>query len=150
MRSRPGGPAPGPGGALLAGLLAGVASGAAFALVAVAGRADPILVGTAWNLVAFGATAFGYRLVAGATGSVLEIATLPGSSSAFRVAVPLAFLLPVALHAGLARTRPGLRLSAAGERPEALRAQGISVVAVRSRRRSSRRGGRRAAGLSSS
>jgi ABC-type uncharacterized transport system permease subunit len=122
----------GPWSALLTGLLAGVASGAAFALVAIAGRADPILVGTAWNLVAYGATAFGYRLVAGATGSVLEIAPLPRVLFGLPIAVPLAFLLPVALHAGLARTRPGLRLVAAGERPEALHAQGISVVAVRS------------------
>lgn len=122
----------GPWMALVAGALAGIVSGAAFALVAIAGRADPILVGTAWNLVAFGATAFGYRLVAGATGSVLEIATLPRALLGLPLAVPLSFLLPVALHVGLARTRPGLRLAAAGERPEALHAQGISVVAVRS------------------
>jgi ABC-type uncharacterized transport system permease subunit len=122
----------GPWTALAAGLAAGAASGAAFALVAVAGRADPILVGAAWNLVAFGATAFGYRLIAGTTGSVLEIATLPTALFGLPLAVPLAFLLPVALHAGLARTRPGLRLVTAGERPEALHALGISVVSVRS------------------
>ena len=122
----------GPGSALVVGILAGAASGAAFALVAIAGRTDPILVGTAWNLVAFGATAFGYRLVAGATGSVLEVATLPRSLFGLPAAVTLAFLLPLALHVGIARTRPGLRLVAAGETPEALDAQGISVVAVRS------------------
>ncbi|HEX2798705.1 MAG TPA: hypothetical protein VHQ44_03440, partial [Thermoanaerobaculia bacterium] len=56
----------GPHAALLAAAFAGLLAGAAFAVFAVAGRADPILVGTAWNLVAAGGTAFSYRLLAGA------------------------------------------------------------------------------------
>ncbi len=122
-----------PGAALFWGAAAGTASGAVFALVAVAGRADPILVGTAWNLVAFGATAFAYRLVAGATGAVLSVPVLGRSLWNLPPLVIGAFLLPVAVHAFLAATRPGLRLAAAGENPEAIRAQGLSVVAVRSR-----------------
>ena len=69
-------PSGSPALALLAGAGGGLVGGALFALVAVAGRADPILVGTAWNLVAFGGTAFGYRLVAGETGALLQVATL--------------------------------------------------------------------------
>ena len=120
-----------PSVALAAGLAAGLAGGAAFAAVAVAGRADPILVGTAWNLVAFGGTAFGYRLLAGATGAVLEVPRLRSVALGLPPAVWSVFLLPLLLHAGLRYTRPGLRLVAAGEHPEALRAQGLSVVAVR-------------------
>lgn len=120
-------PSAGLGAAAAAGLLAGLL----FALFAVARRADPILVGTVWNLLALGATAFAYRLAAGETGSVLEVATLPRGVLGLPDAVAASFLAPVALHAWLARTRPGLRLTAAGENPEALRALGVSVVAVR-------------------
>jgi simple sugar transport system permease protein len=112
--------------------LAGFVAGLLFALFSVARRADPILVGTVWNLLALGATAFAYRLTAGETGSVLEIGTLPRGLLGLPDAVAVSFLLPVALHLWLARTRPGLRLTAAGENPEALRSLGLSVVAIRS------------------
>jgi simple sugar transport system permease protein len=119
--------------ALLVGGLAGALCGAVFALVAVAGRADPILTGTAWNLLAFGATAFAYRLVAGETGSVLEVKTLGRDVLGLPLPVLLSFGVPAALDVFLSRTRPGLRVTAAGENPDALRALGGSVVAVRSR-----------------
>ena len=120
-----------PDAALLAAAGAGVAAGLAFAAFAVAGRADPILVGTAWNLVAAGGTAFSYRLLAGATGSVLEIRTLPPFVFGVPAAVVGAFLVPAVLEVFLRRTRPGLRLVAAGENPLALEAMGGSVVFVR-------------------
>ncbi len=122
----------GPTGALGAAILTGLLAGAAFAAFAVAGRADPVLVGTAWNLVGFGATAFGYRLLAGATGSVLEIATLPPFLFGLPAAVLLAYLAPALLEVFLTRTRPGLAVIAAGENPLALDALGGSVVRVRS------------------
>jgi simple sugar transport system permease protein len=105
----------GPHSALLAAAFAGLLAGAAFALFAVAGRADPILVGTAWNLVAAGGTAFSYRLLAGATGSVLEVRTLPPLAFGLPAAALAAFLVPAVLEVFLARTRPGLALVAAGD-----------------------------------
>jgi len=117
--------------ALVAGAGGGLLGGAAFAIVAVAGRADPILTGTAWNLVAFGGTAFGYRLLAGATGAVLQVATLPRGFPGLDGVLLAVFALPAAVEIGLRVTRPGLRLAAAGENPAALHSQGISVVAVR-------------------
>ncbi len=116
---------------LAAGAAAGLLGGAAFAAVAVAGRADPILTGTAWNLVAFGGTAFGYQLLAGTTGAVLQVATLSRGFLGLDGALLAVFALPVAVQLGLRVTRPGLRLAAAGENPAALHSQGISVVAVR-------------------
>ena len=121
-----------PGAGLLAAALAGLAAGLLFALFAVARRADPILVGTVWNLLALGATAFAYRLAAGETGSVLAVASLPRGVLGIPDAVAAAFLGPLLLHVWLSRSRAGLRLSAAGENPEALRSLGLSVVAVRS------------------
>lgn len=117
--------------ALTAGAGAGLLGGALFALVAVAARADPILVGAAWNLLAFGGTAFGYRLVAGETGAFLQVPTLRAAALGIPPAALAVFLLPLILHAGLRFTRPGLRLVAAGENPEALRSLGLSAVAVR-------------------
>ncbi len=121
-----------PGGGLAIAAFAGLLAGLLFALFAVVRRADPILVGTVWNLLALGSTAFAYRLTAGETGSVLEVATLPRGVFGVPDAVAASFLAPVLLHAWLARSRAGLRLTAAGENPEALRALGLSVVAVRS------------------
>jgi simple sugar transport system permease protein len=120
-----------PHGALLVAMFTGLLAGAAFALFAVAGRADAVLVGTAWNLVGAGATAFGYGILAGKTGSVLEIATLPPALFRLPAAVLAAFLAPVVLELFLARTRPGLAVTAAGENPLALEALGGSVVRVR-------------------
>lgn len=121
-----------PSAGLAAASAAGLVAGLLFALFAVVRRADPILVGTVWNLLALGATAFAYRLAAGATGSVLEVATLPRGVLGLPDAVAASFLAPAGLHLWLARSRGGLRLTAAGENPEALRALGLSVVAVRS------------------
>lgn len=118
--------------ALLLALVSGLACGAVFALASVAGRTDPILVGTAWNLVAAGGTAFAYRLAAGATGGAHEVPTLPTLLLGLPAAVLVAFLVPVAIHVFVKRTRPGLALVAAGETPEALEAQGLSTVRVRS------------------
>lgn len=121
-----------PAASLAAAALAGFLAGLLFALFAVARRADPILVGTVWNLLALGSTAFAYRLAAGETGAVLEVRTLPRGLFGLPDAVLASFLAPVVLHFWLARTRAGLRLAAAGENPEALRSLGLSVVAVRS------------------
>lgn len=118
--------------ALAAGMLAGLVSGAVFALLAVARRADPILVGTAWNLFAYGATAFGFRLLAGETGAVLEVPTLPAVFLGLPAVGWAAFALPFALDGMLRFTKTGLLVVAAGENPLALRALGRSVVAVRS------------------
>ncbi len=122
----------GPAAALLAGSLAGLACGLLFALFAVALRADPILVGTAWNLLAFGGSAFGYRLLAGETGAVLELKGLPAGPLGVPGVVAASYLVPVLLHVFLRHTRPGLFLSAAGETPDAVQAQGVSVVGLRS------------------
>lgn len=121
----------GPWSAFGAAALTGLACGGAFAWLSVARRADPILVGTAWNLLAYGATAFGYRLVAGQTGAIQEIASFAPSWGIPPAAV-LAYAAPLLAALLLSTTRFGLRLSAAGERPETLHALGISVVGLRS------------------
>ena len=122
----------GSSGALAAGAVAGLASGFLFALFAVALRADPILTGTAWNLLAAGVTGCGYQLVAGVTGAMLEVPSLRPSWFGLPPLVVAAFGLPFLIDLFLARTRPGLVLCMAGESPEGVKAVGYSVVAVRS------------------
>jgi len=118
--------------ALLAGAAAGLVGGLAFALFAVALRADPILTGTAWNLLAAGGTAFAYRLLTGVTGAMLEVPTLHPGPLGVPTIVLAAFLLPPLLHLFLNHTRPGLVLAAAGETPDGVKGLGYSVVLVRS------------------
>jgi simple sugar transport system permease protein len=121
-----------PGAALVAGAAAGLASGLLFALFAVVLRADPILVGTAWTLLGTGGSAFGYRLLAGTTGRSMQLTPLPTVAFGLPLAGIAAFALPPALFAFFRYTRAGLLVSACGERPEAVRALGRSVVGIRS------------------
>lgn len=121
----------GPGSSLFYASLLGAGLGILFAVFAVLRRADPILVGTIWNLLCLGGTAFAYRFVAGETGAYLQVPTLPHTWLGLPPAVLLAFACPVALHLFLENSRPGLVVVAAGETPEAVKALGLSVAATR-------------------
>jgi simple sugar transport system permease protein len=117
--------------------------GALFAAAAVLARADQIVVGTAVNLLALGASGLALRAAfpegADDAPGVADLA-LPGLSELpllgpvlFRQS-PYAWL-SLALCAGvaffLARTRAGLALRAVGEAARAADAEGVSVPAVR-------------------
>lgn len=137
-------------GSLWAGLAAAAVTGAAFvgafAVLTVWMGRDQVLVGTAMNLVAFGATGLLYRERFGASGAALTLpvfpavrvsglAELPWVGPLFfehNVLVYAAFLLVPAVHWALHGTWAGLALRAAGEKPESLEAAGVSVRAVRS------------------
>jgi len=122
---------------------AGVGVGALFAAFSVLGRVDQIVVGTAINLIALGATGAASRaLYGGAPPSAPTLGPLaPGPLAELPWLGPLLFaqtpfllaalLLCLALGLGLARTRPGLRLRAVGESARAADAEGVSVPAVR-------------------
>jgi general nucleoside transport system permease protein len=93
-------------------------------------QSDPIVSGTALNILALGATGSLFRLLHPAGESLVRAPQMPGLAgvNGFTV-LALCLLLAVALF--LARTRPGLALRAVGERAEAADAQGISVARVR-------------------
>ncbi|HSR14993.1 MAG TPA: ABC transporter permease [Gemmatimonadales bacterium] len=130
----------GVGTAVLAGLMmAGV-----FAVVALVGRADQIITGTAVTLASVGLTGIVYRQAYGTAGAGLSLPTfgevaLPGLSrlpvlgeAFFSQPLPtyLAWaLVPVAWWL-LFRTRWGLGLRAVGESPEAAQAAGVRVRVV--------------------
>jgi ABC-type uncharacterized transport system permease subunit len=117
--------------ALGAALAAGVALAALFALFVLARGADPIVTGTALNVLALGGSGVILRVLHPA-GSGLERAPQIGElAPGFHpyALVALALVAGVALFLG--RTRAGLALRAVGERAEAADAQGVPVLRVR-------------------
>lgn len=126
-----------------AALAAGAASGALFAAFAVGRGADQIVVGTAVNLLALGATALASRaLWAGSPPPAPTVAALFGGAAAELPGIGAILLrqtgfvwaglaLVPAVGLGLARTRAGLRLRAVGESARAADAEGVAVGRTR-------------------
>ena len=130
-----------------AAVLAGAAVSAVFALVAIRGRADQIITGTAITLGAVGLTGAVYRAVFGAAGAALSIPTLSPIPIPLLHRIPLvgsalfaqpattylAFLSVPLLWWLLFRTRHGLAMRAAGESLAGARAAGVAIARVRTR-----------------
>jgi len=121
----------------------GAIAGLAFAFFVVIRRADQIVVGTAVNLLALGATGLLARAFYGGaipSGPSLPRLGVPGLAeipllgpAIFRqtALVYVALLLTPAVAFALHRTRAGLRLRAVGESARAADAQGVSVTGTR-------------------
>ncbi len=117
--------------ACAAATLAGTALAALFAAISVWRGADPIVCGTALNLLALGGTGSMYRLFS-------PVGALPGAAPVIAEWGPglhlfeaLALALAVTIGASLARTRLGLQIRAAGEGAAAAHAQGVAVLRLR-------------------
>lgn len=130
---------------LLAGIAAGVALAALFAVMTVSRGADQVVAGTALNLLALGTTGAVYRALSEhltvpllAPGwpavAVPGLSKLPVAGQALFHRNALAYgaylMVPVAA-ALLFHTRWGLKLRAAGENPAAADTMGISVAGAR-------------------
>jgi general nucleoside transport system permease protein len=103
-----------------------------FAVACIYGRADQIVMGTAFNLLAMGLIPVLCRALFQVTGST------PALAIELRLTEPLVFaalaLALMLLYIFIFRkTRHGLRLIAAGESPIALETQGVSYKSVRLR-----------------
>lgn len=135
----------GPWAGLAAALLAGMATAAVFALLAIGARANQIIAGTAITLAAVGATGTIYRQVYGAAGAGLSIPTfaampVPGLAG-IPVLGPALFQQPAPTYLAFAalplvwwllfRTRLGLTLRATGETAEMARAVGVRTGLIR-------------------
>lgn len=117
--------------ALGAAIAAGVALAALFALFVLRRGADPIVSGTALNVLALGGTGVVFRILQPA-GSGLERAPQLGDLAPGIHPFALGALALVGVLAlFLGRTRPGLALRAVGERADAADAQGVPVLRVR-------------------
>jgi simple sugar transport system permease protein len=136
------------GGGALAGVALGVAAGVALAalygLAVIRWRADQIVCGVATTLLALGGTRFFLKLAFGSSSNSPRIPAIAPTSWA-AVGGVLGFLgetlgsplvvatvaLAAASHALLWHTRPGLRLRAVGEHPEAAESLGVRVAPLR-------------------
>jgi ABC-type uncharacterized transport system permease subunit len=113
-------------GSALTGAAAGAAAGA-LSYAAVASfvdrlRADAVVTGTAFNLLALGLTAFLFRGHAEGRGSAVVAGLVP---LALPLAAPILMLLS---HFAIERTRFGLEVRACGEGREAARGSGVDVA----------------------
>ena len=124
-----------PWGGLLAAMAAGGALGAIHAFACIRAKADQIVSGTALNILSLGATGFLLFHVFGVHGSSPSAPKLhalrfgPG----FRLSplTLLSFGAVILSWTVLYRTRFGLRIRAAGERPETVRALGVNISRIR-------------------
>jgi general nucleoside transport system permease protein len=130
---------------LAAGAAAGVAVNAILAALVVNLAVNQVVAGTAIDILAIGITGVFYRKLFGVTGKALmvkplgrialgplaRIPVLGGALFDHNLLVYLAFALVPATGWLLWRTQYGLRLRAAGERPEAADALGLGVYALR-------------------
>ena len=113
-----------------AGVLAGVLLAALFGLFALGRGADPIVCGTALNILALGATGSAYR-AAFEPAEVVSAPQLGELLPGIHVFVVLAVLLAWAVWLLLGRTRLGLSIRASGENAAAAHSQGVPVARLR-------------------
>jgi general nucleoside transport system permease protein len=126
-------------------LLAALAMSAVLAALAINLAVNQVVAGTTLDIFAVGLTGVLYRRLFGATGQAFTVAGLPHLPLGILARLPVigpalfdcnvlvyvAFALIFPIHMLLYRTGYGLRLRAAGERPEAADALGLGVYAVR-------------------
>lgn len=130
---------------LAAGMVAAIAIDAIFAALVVNLGANQVVTGTALNILALGVTGVFYRKLFGETGKafmVTPVAKIPlGPLARIPILGEVLFdqnalvyftliLIPIFWYV-ISRTRYGLRLRAAGERPEAADALGLGVYRLR-------------------
>ncbi len=111
-----------------AGIAAGVALAAVYALFVITFRTNQIVAGTAVNMLAAGVVPLLSKILYNSTGST---PALPLEARFHLFPILFAFALVPLAWAGMSRTVFGLRLRFAGEKPEALDAAGISVNRMR-------------------
>jgi len=129
---------------LLAGAVAGLLTGAIFALLAVVAKADQIMIGLGLTLAGGGLTGFLFREVYGSDQPLLPSTMgrpFAGAGDGLPVIGPalldqkwfvyVAWIIVAGSQVLLHRTSFGLRLRAAGEAPFAVDAAGIDVTRTR-------------------
>ncbi|MEO2168579.1 MAG: ABC transporter permease [bacterium] len=130
---------------IVVGGFTGMAVGGIFAFASITLLADQILVGTAINLLALGATGALFRAIRGGSGSYFLLPPLEVIEVPFLARIPvlgpglftqnilvlLALLLVVVFSFVLKRTGLGLRIRALGDHPQAAASLGIAVARER-------------------
>lgn len=120
-----------PWAGLVCALLAGAGVGLIHAFWSIGLRSDQIVTGTAINLLAAGITIFLCQRIWNQSGRTPQVETLPTVTGGMSVLVPMAFLTVPIVWYFLRTTKPGLRLMASGENPQAAESVGIAVDKLR-------------------
>src|SRR5262249_48836401 len=117
-----------------AGVLGGIGAGAIVAAVQVyfslVLEADQVIVGVALNMVAFAGTRFLLQVMYGQGANSPQGPTV-GDAVFGHPIVWLAVIAAIAVPIAVRRTRWGLRLRAAGDRPDALVSVGVAPIQAR-------------------
>ena len=116
---------------LLFAMVVGGLVAAVFAFWTVTLRANQIVAGTAIVLLATGVTAFLTQRVWNQAGGSPTVERLPTIGAGLNMLVPIALLLVPLAHYALFMTKPGLRVMACGEYPQAAESVGIDVARYR-------------------
>lgn len=116
---------------LICAIIAGGAVGLVHAFWSIGLRSDQIVTGTAINLLAAGITIFLCQRIWNQAGRTPSVETLPTVTGGLSVLVPVAFLAVPIVWYFLRATKPGLRLMASGESPQAAESVGIQVDRTR-------------------
>ncbi len=111
---------------LLCGIAAAIAINALLGVLVINLAVNQVVAGTALDILAAGVTGVFYRKFFGITGKAFIVTPLHPIALVY-----FAFAMVPALAWVIHRTRYGLRLRAAGERPEAADALGLGVYALR-------------------
>lgn len=116
---------------LLCGIAAAAFGGAVHAFWCITLRGDQIVAGTALNLLGAGIPAFLIQRIWGRAGQTGTVEKLPEIGRNISILVPIAFIIVPIVHILLFRTKPGLRIQAAGEHPHAAESVGVPVTTYR-------------------
>lgn len=116
---------------LLFAMVIGGLGATVFAFWSITLRANQIVAGTAIVLLALGVTAFLNQRIWGQAGGSPTVDRLPTIGAGLNMLVPVAILLVPLAHYVLFMTKPGLRILACGEHPQAAESVGIDVARYR-------------------
>lgn len=115
---------------ILCGLLGGLVVGVVFSFFTVKTKSDQIIVGMALNILATGLIPVVCKALYGTSGQTpsLVLADRVSSTTPFTITAILVFIF---IYLLFKKSVFGLRLTAAGDHPPALRSQGVNVDFVR-------------------
>lgn len=122
------------GNVWLGGLFAMVITGLfglLFGLFTITLRANQVVVGVAFNILAVGLTTTLYRLIYGVNSSPGKITGYKGIVAGLSLPVFIGIALAFVLTWFMNRTKPGLKIRAVGENPLAVATVGLSVNKIR-------------------
>lgn len=116
-------------GALFAMAMTGIV-GLVYGYCTITCKANQVVTGIAFNILAIGVTTTLYRIVFGMNSSTMKVESFPrlGPLSA---PVYLGFLAVIVMTVFLSKTKPGLKVRGAGEYPLAMDSMGIRVNLTR-------------------